>query len=279
MPRNRKDGYVDKTFHGMNNLLIDFVPKRYDGAVYINDKIDVTEFCEFIDELKKDNPGLTYFHGMSFVIGKAIYSKPLLNRFIANRTCYMHKNVSIAFTAKTEFKDEAIELLTVQEIKPDDNLLTMSAEIKKKVEKIRSCKIDGGANNLIDKVGLAPKPIRTIITCFVKWMDRHGILPKSMIEDNLYYSSCIVSNIGTFKVGGIYHHLTDFGTASALITFGEIRSEGKKKFMEVGMTIDERIADGFYLCKSVRLIEYLFHNPKYLMEEASKKVSIPKDER
>lgn len=278
MPRNRKDGMVDKSFPGMNNLLIDFCPKRYDRAVYMNAKIDVTDFCNFIDDLKKENEGLTYFHGMSFIIGKAIYSKPKLNRFISNRTCYVHKNVSIAFTAKTEFKDEAIEYLTVQEIKPHDTLLTMSKVLKEKINKIREHKNEGGANDAIDMFGHAPKFIRTLITSWFKWFDRHGWLPKSLTDDNLYYSSCIVSNIGTFKVGAIYHHLTDIGTASALITFGEIRAEGKRKFMEVGFTIDEGIADGFYLCKSVKLIEYLFHHPEFLLDEACNKVSIPKEE-
>ena len=279
MARDRKDAYVDKSIHSMNNILIDFVPKRNDGAVYMNTKVDVTEFCNFIDSLKKEHPGITYFHGMSFIIGKAIYSKPLLNRFIANRTCYIHKDVSIAFTAKTEFKDDAIEYLTVQKIEPEENVIDLSNKLKKKVDAIRNSKSEGGANDLIDKIGLATKPIRRIVTGFVMWLDRHGWLPKSIIDGNLYYSSCIVSNIGTFKVGAIYHHLTDFGTASALITFGEIKEEGKKKYMEIGYTIDERIADGFYLCKSVRLMEYMYHHPELLLEPASKKVSIPENER
>lgn len=271
----RRDGYKDKTIPGMNNILNDFTKTRNNSEVYMNLKVDVTEFCKFIDELKKDNPGITYFHGMSYIIGKLIYSKPLLNRFIRNKTCYVHNNVSIAFTAKTEFEDNAIEYLTVQEIKPEDTLLTMSKELKKKVDLIRSHKNQGGANDVIDVIGKAPKCLRRIVTSAVMFMDRHGILPKSLVEGNLYYSSCIVSNIGTFKVGAIYHHLTDFGTSSALITFGVIKEEGKRKYMEIGCTIDERVADGFYLCKAVRLMEYMYSNPEVLLERADKKVSIP----
>ena len=113
----------------------------------------------------------------------------------------------------------------------------------------------------------------------LKWLDKHGWLPKSITDDNLYYSSAILSNIGTFKVGAIYHNLTNFGTASSLITFGEIVEENGRWYMEMGATIDERIADGFYFCKALKLIEYIFDTPELMLEEAGKKVSIPEDRK
>ena len=109
----------------------------------------------------------------------------------------------------------------------------------------------------------------------LKWLDSHGWLPKSVTDDNLYYSSAILSNIGVFKVGAIYHNLTNFGTSSSLITFGEIKEDHGKWYMEFGATLDERIADGFYFCKAMKLIEYIFENPELMMEPAGDKVSIP----
>lgn len=273
---DRRDGYRVKDVHGSNNILIDFKPNRCDSEVYMNSKIDVTEFVKYIDKLKGDNPDITYFHGMVMVMAKILYSRPYMNRFVANRTLYMHKNVSLAFTAKAEFNDESVEYLTVIDIGEDDTLLDISNVVKKKVEIIRNNKNDGGANDLIDLVGKSPKPIRILITSLLKWLDKHGWLPKMVTDGNLYYSSAILSNIGTFKVGAIYHNLTNFGTSSSLITFGEIREENGRKYMEMGATIDERIADGFYFCKALKLIEYIFANPELLMEPASKKVSIKK---
>ena len=113
----------------------------------------------------------------------------------------------------------------------------------------------------------------------MKFLDRHDWLPKGLIEDNLYYSSAILSNIGSFKVGAIYHNLTNFGTASSLITFGEIKEENGKWFMEMGATIDERIADGFYFCKALKLIEYIFETPELMMEPAGKKVEYPESRK
>ena len=274
---DRRDGYKVKDIHGMQNILIDFKPNRCDSAVYMNAKIDMTNFVKFINKKKKDIEGLTFYHGIVDVMAKTLYSRPYLNRFIANRTMYMHKEVSLAQTIKVEFADKAAESLIVLKIDENDTLKDISLKTKEKVDKIRKSKESGkdGANDAADKVGKLPKFLRVPVVGILKFLDRHDWLPKGLIEDNLYYSSAILSNIGSFKVGAIYHNLTNFGTASSLITFGEIKEENGKWFMEMGATIDERIADGFYFCKALKLIEYMFENPEIMLKPAGEKVSMP----
>lgn len=261
-----------KEVHGSNNILIDFKPRRSDSTVYMNANIDVTNFVKYMDDLKKENEYITYFHGIAFIMAKTIYSRPYLNRFIQNRRMFMHNDVSLAFVAKTEFNDESVEYLTVLKFKDDDTIHDVSKTIKEKVDKIRNKKNDGGANDVVDIVGKLPVPIRAFVVGVLKWIDKIGYLPQSIIDDNIYYSSAILSNLGTFKVGGIYHNLTNFGTSSMLITFGEIKKVDNKYFMEMGATLDERIADGFYFCKALKLIEYMFENPNVLEEKVSIKV-------
>lgn len=261
-----------KDVHGSNNILIDFKPRRSDSAVYMNSLIDVTNFVKFMDKLKKDNRDITYFHGIAFIMAKTIYSRPYLNRFIQNRRMFIHNDVSLAFVAKTEFNDESVEYLTVLKFNDDDTIHDVSKTIKDKVERIRNKRNDGGANDVVDIVGKLPVLIRSCVVGILKWIDKVGYLPQSIIDGNIYYSSAILSNLGTFKVGGIYHNLTNFGTSSMLITFGEIKKDGNKYYMEMGATLDERIADGFYFCKALKLIEYMFSNPEVLKEKVSEKV-------
>ena len=110
------------------------------------------------------------------------------------------------------------------------------------------------------------------------YLDKHDLLPQSMCEDNLYYSTVLVSNLGSIDCGAIYHHLTDFGTNSIVITIGDIHKEkiinkdGKEEIRDIcefGVCLDERIADGFYFIKSVKLLEEIFNNPKLLEEQAN----------
>ena len=278
---DRRDATRVRDIHGMQNIMFDFKPNRCDSSVYMNHKIDMTNFVKFMEKEKKKNPGLTYYHGIVDVIAKTIYSRPFMNRFIANRTMYMHKEVSLASSIKVEFEDSAVEALMVIKIDPEDTLLDVSRKTKEKVDKIRASKEAGkdNANGAADTLGKMPKFIRVPVVGFLKWLDKHGWLPKSLMEDNLYYSSAILSNLGTFKVGAIYHNLTNFGTSSSLITFGEIKEENGKWFMEMGATIDERIADGFYFCKALKLIEYIFETPELMMKPAGEKVKYPENRK
>ena len=273
---DRRDGKRVRDIHGFQNILIDFKPNRCDSTVYMNVDIDMTNFVKYMKELKKEHKDLTYFHGLVQLMGKTVYSRPYLKRFIANSTMYEHNKVQLASSIKEDFSDGSVEALMVIDVEPDDTLLDISKKTHEKVDKIRhkqSADIDGTA----DMVGKLPLFLRKIVTGFFKWLDKHGWLPKSLMDDNIYYSTAILSNLGSFKTNGIYHNLTNFGTSSMLITFGEIKEVSKGKWMmNFGATLDERIADGFYFCKALKLIEYMCANPEILMEKASKKVSIDK---
>ena len=273
---DRRDGDRVKDINGFQYVLFDFKPGRCDSAVYMNVDIDMTNFVKYMRDLKKEHKDLTFFHGLVQLMGKTVYSRPYLNRFIANSTMYEHNKVQLASTIKEEFSDGSVEALMVIDVEPDDTLLDISKKTHEKVDRIRhkqSSDIDGTA----DMVGKLPLYLRKIVTGFLKWLDKHGWLPKSLMDDNIYYSTAILSNLGTFKTNGIYHNLTNFGTSSMLITFGEIKEVSKGKWMmNFGATLDERIADGFYFCKALKLIEYMCANPELLMEKASKKVSIDK---
>ena len=273
---DRRDGKRVRDIHGFQNILIDFKPNRCDSVVYMNVDIDMTNFVKYMRDLKKEHKDLTFFHGLVQLMGKTVYSRPYLNRFIANSTMYEHNKVQLASTIKEEFSDGSVEALMVIDVEPDDTLLDISKKTHEKVDRIRhkqSSDIDGTA----DMVGKLPLYLRKIVTGVLKWLDKHGWLPRSLMDDNIYYSTAILSNLGTFKTNGIYHNLTNFGTSSMLITFGEIKEVSKGKWMmNFGATLDERIADGFYFCKALKLIEYMCANPEILMEKASKKVSIDK---
>ena len=166
----------------------------------------------------------------------------------------------------------------------NDNIYTIAELIKGKVNKVRGSKKvkKEGANDAIDVIGKLPNIIRVPLVGFLKWMDKFGWLPSSLMKDNLYYSSMIVSNLGSIKCGAIYHNITDFGTCSSLATFGEIKDEvvvidGKeqvRKFCEFGINIDERIADGFYFAKCLKMCQHVFDHPETLEDKVDSKIEI-----
>lgn len=274
-----------KDLNGLGQILLDIKPKRCDSDVYINQKIDVTNLCDYMTKAKKKNSDLTYFHAFVTALGKTFYNRKKLNYYVRNRHLYEHKDIVISFVAKIFFDDKSEEVMLLVPIDENDNIFTISDKIKSKVEKLRNKNKDfdkKGANNAIIILGKLPNILRIPIVGILKLFDKWGILPSSLMEDNLYYSSVIVSNLGSIKCGAIYHNITDFGTCSGIITIGEIKEEeviidGKKvirKFCEFGVNLDERIADGYYFVKSLKLLEYILNNPKLLENNCGEVIKV-----
>lgn len=277
---------------GMQQISIDLKPQRCVSDVYINQKMDLTNLSKYIEKKKKKNPDITYFHAFLTALGKLYYNRPYLNRFVANRHMYEHKDVIISFVAKIAFDDESEEVMILIKIDENDNIDTISKKVLDKIQAIRTKRKEQvnkdkvGANKAIDVLGKLPNIVRVPIVGVLKWTDKVGILPLSLVKDNLYYSSIIVSNLGSIGCGAIFHNITNFGNASALATMGVIKDEevlidGKKeirKLCEFGVNLDERIGDGFYFLKSIQLLQYIFDNPELLEGDANEKIEAKKQQ-
>lgn len=281
---DRRDAKRVKDLTGMAQICIDLKPNRCDSDVYLNQKFDVTELVKYVETKKKEGIDITYFHAFVTALGKVMYNRPKLNRFVANRHVYEHNELIISFVAKISFDDKSEEMMLMVPIKDNDNIESISKKIKDMVENIRNKKSvhKEGANSAIDILGKLPNIIRVPLVGLFKWMDARDMLPKDLIKDNLYYSSLIVSNLGSIKCGAIYHNLTNFGTSSGLATMGEIKDEivvidGKKeirKLVEFGVNLDERIADGYYMAKALQLLQYFFNNPEMLEDNIGEKIIV-----
>ena len=238
-------------------------------------------------KIKKNNKDLTYFHAFMTALGILFYNRKKLNYYVRNRHLYEHKDIVISFVAKISFDDKSEEVMLLIPISKDDNIFKVSEKIKSKIDKLRnkdSSFNKNGSNSAIDILGKLPNILRIPTVGILKYFDKIGILPSSLVKDNLYYSSLIVSNLGSIKCDAIYHNITNFGTCSGLISIGEIKDEeviidGKKqirKMCEFGVNLDERIADGFYFVKSLKLLEYILDNPKLLEDNCSNIINIEK---
>lgn len=278
--RDRKDGSMVR-ISGFDKFLYLLKPRRSEAEVYISKKIDVSDLVKYMENKKKDNEEITYFHLFSTAVAKLVYNKPYLNRFIMGSNKYERNEVTLSFVAKTKFEDDAKELLKVIKIEDDDNVDTISKKIFGSVRKIRSNEISH-TDDFVNSLGKLPGMVMSIIVWFVKKLDRFDLLPKSLTENSIYHSSVLISNLGSIHCDGIYHNLTNFGTNSILLTIGEIKEEAcvidgkidKRYICDFGITLDERIADGVYFAKSLNLLEYILNNPSMLEDRASDKINI-----
>ncbi len=285
---DRKDARKVRNMDGLHNIMIDIKPERCDSDVYMNKEMDISKLIKFVEKYKKEHPEnrLTYFHAFAMAFAKTVYNKPLLNRFVANRTFYDRNDVIIAFVAKIAFEESSEEVMINIKVDKDDTIYTLRDKITARVDKIRNSKKGDkkeNTNNVVDIIGKMPKIIRVPIVGILKYLDKHGWLPESVTQDNLYYSTVILSNLGNFKIGSIYHNIVNFGTSSIIATMGQIHKSkiidknGKEKIIDVcdfGVNMDERIADGYYFAKSMKVLEHILDNPELLEERADARIEI-----
>ena len=128
-------------------------------------------------------------------------------------------------------------------------------------------------DSVIDGFAKIPRVLLMLIIRIIRWLDFWGVNPKALTDGDPNYSTIFLSNLGSIKAPAVYHHLNNYGTNSIMVTVGTIRKEerimpdGSKQIrdvVDIGATLDERIADGFYFARSLKLVKHRFAHPELL---------------
>lgn len=279
---DRKDGTLIRNLDGMHFIMPLIYPNRCDNEAYISERIDLTAINAYLEKKNEGESEFKYtlFHLIVTAMLKCIHLRPKLNRFIANKNTYQRNEVSAAFTIKKHFTDESREGLAFIHSKPEDTVDSIHEDIRSQVMHCRSGKIDksSDAMHIFNKM---PRFFSKFIVWLMTVLDRHGKVPASLIETDPYYSSVLLTNLGSIKLKCGYHHLTNWGTTSVFVVIGEkkirpfFKEDGSYDMadsVELGLTIDERLADGYYYSKSIRLLKKLLENPELLELPLSEEV-------
>ena len=272
---DRRDARLVKA-PGLQTIMGYLWPKRTDCEVYINDKVDATELLKYLERKNAEHPDYktTIFHAAITGMARMVKERPLMNRFIQGYRIYERDEITISFVAKRRFADGSDEALMVLVPKDEDTLDTISRKIVGDVRETRKSETStGGVDALLDGLAKLPRLLLMIIVRIVRWLDFWGINPKALTEGDPNYTTILTSNLGSIQTPSVYHHLNNYGTLSIMITVGTLHKEeilmpdGTKEIRDVvdyGATLDERIADGFYFARSLKLIKHIFANPELL---------------
>ena len=278
---DRRDGTLLRNLDSLHFITGIIYPNRCDNEAYISETIDLTNVNAY---LKKKNEGAdfhyTLFQVIVAAIAKTITLRPKMNRFVANRNFYQRKGVSVSFVVKKQFSDQGAEALAVLHVKDGDTIEAVHDYIEEQVTFCRSDKVDSSTENM-DILNSLPRFLSKAAVRFICWLDKHGWVPYSMIATDPYYTSCVVSNLGSIRLKSGYHHLTNWGTCSIFCIIGEKKlspffqpdgSAEMRETVQLGLTIDERLADGYYYSKTVRLLKKLLECPELLERPMSEEV-------
>lgn len=271
---DRRDGKLIRELDSLHFITGVIYPNRCDNEAFISERIDLTNINAYLEKKNAENPEYKYnlFQLIVTTILKTLTLRPKMNRFIVNGNFYQRNEASCSFVVKKQFADKGAEALAVLHSKETDTLETVHQYIYNQITSCRSEKKDSSTEQM-DIFNKLPRWVSKTGIHFVMWLDKHGWVPKSMIATDPYYTSCVLSNLGSIKMKSGYHHLTNWGTCSMICLIGEIKDRPiffedghfeMRPTVDLGLTIDERVADGYYYSKTMRLMRKLLENPELL---------------
>lgn len=271
---DRKDARRVRDLDGLHAIFPHLMNHRTDAEVYVNMEFDITETLRY---LEKKNEGeeeyrTTLFHCILMAVAKTVYLRPDLNRFISGRHYFQRDEITLGFVAKKRFEDHSEESLMVIPAPEDWTLTAVTHRVVGKVHKARTEK-NAGVNGAMDILKYLPRPILMFVVWVIKVLDFYGVVPNFLREDDPNFASVFLTNLGSIRCPSVYHHLNNYGSNSIMAAIGTIRREEKilpdgsraeRDLVDIGFTLDERIADGFYFARSLKIIQHLFSHPELL---------------
>ena len=280
---DRRDATLLRDTDALHFIMGIIYPNRADNEAYIAERVNLEPIKAYL--AKKNVEGIpfkyTFFHVILTALVKTVTLRPKLNRFYANENYYQRNKVTAGFVIKKEFSDGSEEAVALLEARPDATIDTIHEEIRQRVQATRNEQKMNTTDNSMDILNKLPRFLSKAAIRFIRFLDRHGWCPDFLIGDDPNYSSVFLSNLGSIRLRSGYHHLTNWGTCSLFCVIGEKKwtplydQNGlveMRETVDLGLTVDERIADGYYYSKSIRLFKYLLEHPELLEQPLNTEV-------
>lgn len=280
---DRKDGtWINKT-DSMHLFMPFLYPKRTDAEAVVQEEVDVAPLLDFVAAKNAQNPEdrYTVFNAFTTAIMKTITLRPQLNRFYKGGRLYQRNYLALAFVAKKKFTEGSEESLLFFKARETDTVTDLHDRIYKVLNRIRKKDENDKTTDIIGVLCRFPRPIVYFLMRIFRILDFYGKMPNALISDDPHFASVWITNLGSIKLNANYHHLNNWGTNSMFVVVGEMHDkvvpDGNggvtvKKVLPFAITLDERITDGFYCSRSVKLLKYLLAHPEYLDRPAGEEV-------
>lgn len=280
--RDRYDRIFLKDLDAMHIIMPHLMPKRCDNEAVLAETIELEAINAYLEKKNADNPEFkyTWFHVITAAIAKVILLRPKMNWFISGDRLYERRDIVAAFMVKKKFADDGEE--AVAKFTLDRNggspVEQIHDYVRDFVTKVRVKGEQDGATDAMDFFKKLPRFLIKFAFWVLKRLEYHGIYPKSLQKEDPMYSSVYISNLGSIKMSANYHHIYEWGTISFFAVISEkqmtpvFQADGSytmKETIKLALTIDERIADGYYFAKSTRLLRHLLQHPELLDLDAS----------
>lgn len=274
---HRSDGKAIKNINPFFKVIPNIMMKRSDSQVFFKQNISLKGMDEYINKKSSEGIKFSYMEIFFAAIVRTIYERPSLNRFAINGVLYARNKISISIAIKKNLNDDGQETTVKLEFDGTENIFEIKEKINYLIKNNKKIETENNTDSfakLLNKMSYGS--VRRIVK-FLKFLDKHGILPKKIIDLSPFHTSAFVTNVGSIGIDSIYHHLYDFGTTSMFFSIGKKKKSyiynedeiEQDKCITVAFVGDERICDGYYYASSFKTLNKYLRKPELLENEGS----------
>lgn len=276
----RPDGRRLRTVEPMQLITGVLMKKRYDSMNMYQDTIDVGSWDTYIKEKKAEGLKLTYMHIFIAGIVRMMAKWPRLNRFVMNGKVYTRPKIWVSFTIHPELTIDSPDTTIKLCFEGTESILEIAQKINESIEKETVLRTEENDTDKLARFFTAmPSCILNVIASLLMWMDRHNMMPKSIIEFSPFHTSFYITNLKSLGINHVMHHTCEFGTNGLFFAMGKekqvpVAERGEvviQKQMGFSLVSDERFCDGLYFALALRDFRKIMKNPTALETPLDKK--------
>lgn len=270
----RPDGKKVRDIDPIQRIMPHIMRHRHDSQ-------NMTQYdcpCEPIDEFIKaeaeKGERYTYMHVLIASLVRLIALFPRTNRFIMNGRIYKRNSIQISFVVKKGLSAEAPDTTVKLDFTGHESILQVRDMIDEAIAKNSNMDANNGTDKLARLITFTPNIVIGALVGLIKLLDKHGLLPKAVINVSPFHTTCFVTNLKSIKGPSIYHHLYDFGNTGMFFSMGKESMvpvvKGKEivigKRLPLWIVTDERFCDGFYFVSALKQLRILLADPSRMAE-------------
>ena len=267
-PDGKKVKGLDPIFRVIPNVMLD----RDDSQVYFKQDIPLKNLDEYIDRKLEEGIRFSYMDIIYSAIVRIIKERSQLNRFAMHGTLYERDGIYVTLTIKKGLEDNTPETTVKLKFTGDENIYEVSEILQKTIEKNKNVTEENSTDKLAGVLSLIPDFMLRWAVKFLWFLDKHGLLPRAIIDASPFHTSAFLTNVGSLGIDSIYHHLYNFGTTSMFFSMGKKKKSyiyeddeiQQEKCITIAFVGDERICDGYYYASSFKQLSRYLKKPELL---------------
>ena len=267
---DRCDGVRLKKLSGFRKMFPYMMRTRTESVIYHAQRLRIRDTLAWLDRTNAGRePKITFFQVVLAACVRTLALRPEANRFVAGRRIYQRRTIDLSFVVKRELTEQAGETTVKISFDPRSTVAGVAERVNSIVRETRQNKSsrDEGTADLVAKL---PRCLARLAFRGVRSLDYFGRLPASFIKGDALYTSVFLANLGSIGLDTVLHHMYEWGNAAFFIVVGKRKKEpvanerGElevQNILDMTISIDERITDGFYYANTIRLLAHLIENP------------------